>query len=547
MTGYLRVICLCFFGILASWAYSPTSVEARDRRFALVVANQDGWKGDPKLRYVVRGDMLPLVRSLRRIGFTVVTLKNRSADALRRILPKVEAQLKLSKVNTFLFYYSGHADQHFLHMGKKGKKPFHYKEIAGFLSRIPVRRRIAILDACYSGEFIRHFGSLAKYREALYMARSKGVRIRKNINLKKVLLPGQGKESGIRILSSSLGLSWESPRFRSSIFTHYLLLGLNGKADIDQDGRVSSDELFDYVSREVKKATGQQPQQLALVKRGEPYALAPAYRSRLWIGAKVKGNIKVSVGNFQWIRKKQDEQAIRLAVVHGKGTVFLQKEKNCWKQSLLFPKNGEARLRKQWMKVSCQKVAQRAKGSISLPALKYAAPPKDPLNSWNLALSGGLSQLGSEDLNALYWNVGLGARHSWLGFGLLAGFAQPANKTFSLTRFQMFTELGWPIHLFLGDWDGRLFVGGYLQGGLGMQQKEGQASNLHLFVGAGATISFTWWLKSFTGFRVRGMVGADYAPTVSTPSDIGFLEPPATDPIGISLEWRVLVSWLWVL
>jgi uncharacterized caspase-like protein len=42
------------------------------------------------------------------------------------------------------------------------------------------------------------------------------------------------------------------------VFTYYLIQGLKGKADIDQDGVISLDEVYGYVSREVPRATGQE-------------------------------------------------------------------------------------------------------------------------------------------------------------------------------------------------------------------------------------------------------------------------------------------------
>ena len=43
---------------------------------------------------------------------------------------------------------------------------------------------------------------------------------------------------------------------RNGIFTTYLLSGLEGSADTNRDGRVTAKELFTFVSRRVRSATG---------------------------------------------------------------------------------------------------------------------------------------------------------------------------------------------------------------------------------------------------------------------------------------------------
>jgi len=52
-------------------------------------------------------------------------------------------------------------------------------------------------------------------------------------------------------------LSFESPKLGGGhgVFTHYLLEGLNGRADADSDGVVTAGEVIEYVRRNVAKAT----------------------------------------------------------------------------------------------------------------------------------------------------------------------------------------------------------------------------------------------------------------------------------------------------
>jgi uncharacterized caspase-like protein len=64
-----------------------------------------------------------------------------------------------------------------------------------------------------------------------------------------------GEEGRYIITACGAGqVSIEDDDLKQGIFTHYLLEGLQGKADADGDGLVTLDELFRYVSREVKQA-----------------------------------------------------------------------------------------------------------------------------------------------------------------------------------------------------------------------------------------------------------------------------------------------------
>jgi uncharacterized caspase-like protein len=53
-------------------------------------------------------------------------------------------------------------------------------------------------------------------------------------------------------------VSCENDTLKHGIFTYFLLEGLRGKADADQDGVVTVDEAYAYVSKHVPQATGQE-------------------------------------------------------------------------------------------------------------------------------------------------------------------------------------------------------------------------------------------------------------------------------------------------
>ena len=67
------------------------------------------------------------------------------------------------------------------------------------------------------------------------------------------------------------------------VFTHYLLEGMRGAADDDNDGFVTVGELFEYVRHNVKQATGnkQHPVIGSLTNRNMPIAIAPNVKIQL--------------------------------------------------------------------------------------------------------------------------------------------------------------------------------------------------------------------------------------------------------------------------
>ncbi len=61
-------------------------------------------------------------------------------------------------------------------------------------------------------------------------------------------------------------MSEEREDLGHGVFTYYLLEGLRGKADLDRDGIITVDEAYNYVSKKVPEATGQDQNP---VKKGE--------------------------------------------------------------------------------------------------------------------------------------------------------------------------------------------------------------------------------------------------------------------------------------
>jgi len=118
------------------------------------------------------------------------------------------------------------------------------REISHIFRRIKSERIIFIADSCYSGASGGRTVNVSGIRSSLSDAFLDRIAV--------------GKETVIITASGANEVSAESDEFKHGIFTHFLLEGLKGKADVDRDGLITVDELYNYVSEKVARASGQE-------------------------------------------------------------------------------------------------------------------------------------------------------------------------------------------------------------------------------------------------------------------------------------------------
>ncbi len=118
------------------------------------------------------------------------------------------------------------------------------REISHIFGRIRSDRLIFIADSCYSGasggRTISVTGTRANITDG-FLERITG---------------GRGKV--IITASAANEVSVEKDDLQHGVFTYYLLEGLRGAADMDNDGTITVDEAYRYVSEKVPRATGQE-------------------------------------------------------------------------------------------------------------------------------------------------------------------------------------------------------------------------------------------------------------------------------------------------
>ena len=208
------------------------------QRFMLVIGANSAGADRPKLRYAV-SDAERFARVLVELGGVTraneivlrqPTLQELTAafDLLHARVSDVRRASGSQGRTEVLVYYSGHADEQGLLIGDDR---YSYRALRTRLDQIPADVRMAVLDACASGAFTRI--KSGRTRPAFLIDESADMR-------------------GHAFLTSSAATeaAQESDRIRASYFTHYLVSGFRGAADLSGDGKVTLNEAYQFAFQE---------------------------------------------------------------------------------------------------------------------------------------------------------------------------------------------------------------------------------------------------------------------------------------------------------
>ena len=210
------------------------------RRFVLAAgANFGGVKRTP-LRYAV-SDAEHFARVLEMMGGVEsedqFLLAEPSLENFKRVLTNLEARvIKASQSSSrieVVLYYSGHADENGLLLGEDRLT---YRALRDAMNSVQADVHITVLDACASGAITRLKGG--QRQKAFMVDTSSDMR-------------------GYAFLTSSSEneAAQESDRIRGSFFTHYLVSGLRGAADVTGDGRVTLNEAYHFAFQNTLEGT----------------------------------------------------------------------------------------------------------------------------------------------------------------------------------------------------------------------------------------------------------------------------------------------------
>ncbi len=200
-------------------------------------------------------------------GFDDVNvLVNMSSHIIRRAIASFFS--KKSREDLLLLYFSGHGvldDQGHLYLAVRDtdSKLLRGTAIsAGYITdemnNSRSQRQVLILDCCHSGAFAR--GTKGQPGASVGTASA---------------FEGTGYGRVVLTASDATQYAWEGEQVigeaENSLFTHYVLQGIkSGEADLNGDGQITIDELYDYVyERVVRQTPKQTPGKWSYKERGE--------------------------------------------------------------------------------------------------------------------------------------------------------------------------------------------------------------------------------------------------------------------------------------
>lgn len=165
-------------------------------------------------------------------------LIDEGATRVNIIKSLIEFSEQAAPEDVFIFYFSGHGlPGAFLPIDSDGtKNQLRYKELLEILKTSKAKSKIIIADACHSGGLMNFKGedNLKRSMDNYYQA------IHKSQGGLVLLMSSKAEETSI-----------ENNGLRQGIFSYYLIKGLKGAANTDNDELIRINELFDYVQSNV--------------------------------------------------------------------------------------------------------------------------------------------------------------------------------------------------------------------------------------------------------------------------------------------------------
>ncbi len=148
--------------------------------------------------------------------------------------------------DVIVFYFSGHGfDGSFIPSDYDGKNNLlSHSDLISVLESSQAKHKVVFADACHSGSLQQNNALAAK---APYSKK-----------LSDYYNQFNDSNGGLALLMSSkeTEYSLEDHGLRQGVFSHYLMRGLKGEANADKDRKISISELYDYVSHNVRRYTG---------------------------------------------------------------------------------------------------------------------------------------------------------------------------------------------------------------------------------------------------------------------------------------------------
>jgi hypothetical protein len=233
-------------GLLASalLAAAATPARADTRRVAVVVGSNRGQPTHPPLRFAEQ-DAVKLAAVLTELGglapSDVLLLRGPTAAdvtaALDEAARRVAGWHAEGRQVVVLFYFSGHSDGQVLELGGEALA---FSELRRRLGATAADVRVVILDSCRSGALLALKGGT--------LGQAFDIRLGDDL-----------ASTGEALIASSAAdeAALESSEIQASFFSHHLVSGLRGAADLSGDGLVTLAEAYQYAFARTLRATSE--------------------------------------------------------------------------------------------------------------------------------------------------------------------------------------------------------------------------------------------------------------------------------------------------
>ena len=208
-------------------------------RFAVIVGTNDGGEERVVLRYA-ETDALKFAAVLQELGGVeaenALVLLGAGVEEIEKAFGVIQEQISTIPSGTrveVVFYYSGHSDEQGLRLHEQ---LLSYKELRDGFDEVAADVHIIVLDSCAAGALTRSKGGA---RRAAFLV-DEAVEV-----------------TGHAFLTSSSEdeVAQESDTLGGSFFTHYLVTGMRGVADISADQKITLNEAYQYAFAETLRRT----------------------------------------------------------------------------------------------------------------------------------------------------------------------------------------------------------------------------------------------------------------------------------------------------
>jgi hypothetical protein len=223
-------------------------------RSVAVVVGVDAYTSWPPLAYAVH-DAKEVQKALKAMGFDeVIELLNRDATQAR-ILQLFETELpkKVSKNDRVVIFFAGHAQTqdlpdgtqmgYLMPMDASRQNAFStalsMAQLRNASKQLPAKHIFYVIDACYSGLLLQRGLSAPPSLEQDTLG----------IAMKLVAQPA------MQLVSAGQQGEQVIPEGAQSLFTKYLIQGLQGEADANNDRLITTTELASYLVHQVSIAS----------------------------------------------------------------------------------------------------------------------------------------------------------------------------------------------------------------------------------------------------------------------------------------------------